>query len=128
LSQTPYLAKTIKAQNEPRLSAVRRAPAGLPRAVLSGGRYDGLMKKLGKDACAVGFALYLDDLKRLPRDRADLDADTLVLAEDDDVAGLLACVRALTEQGERVRVERTKPEHLRFGRVVRYCEGRLDEC
>ena len=102
--------------------------AGLPRAVLSGGRYDGLMKKLGKDACAVGFALYLDDLKRLPRDRADLDADTLVLAEDDDVAGLLACVRALTEQGERVRVERTKPEHLRFGRVVRYCEGRLDEC
>jgi len=30
---------------------------GVPKAVLSGGRYDGLMKKLGRDVGAVGFAL-----------------------------------------------------------------------
>lgn len=36
-----------------------------PRAVLSGGRYDKLMRRLKKDADAIGFAVYLD---RLPEE------------------------------------------------------------
>ena len=40
---------------------------GVYRAVLSGGRYDGLVKQLGKQAEAIGFAVYLDRLPR--RDR-----------------------------------------------------------
>lgn len=36
---------------------------GLPRAVLKGGRYDGLARRFSKDARAVGFALYLDELQ-----------------------------------------------------------------
>ena len=39
---------------------------GLSRQVLSGGCYNSLMAKLGKDAEAIGFALYLDDLDYLP--------------------------------------------------------------
>ena len=39
--------------------------AGSPRALLSGGRYDKLMRRLGKQAAAVGFAVYLD---RLPEE------------------------------------------------------------
>ena len=35
----------------------------IPSAILSGGRYDGLVKKLGKQAGAVGFAVYLDLLE-----------------------------------------------------------------
>ncbi|MDR0951880.1 MAG: ATP phosphoribosyltransferase regulatory subunit [Oscillospiraceae bacterium] len=35
----------------------------IPRAVLSGGRYDKLMEKLGKKAQAIGFAVYVNELE-----------------------------------------------------------------
>ncbi len=38
---------------------------GLPRAVLTGGRYDGLMRRFGDGRQAVGFALYENELERL---------------------------------------------------------------
>ncbi len=40
---------------------------GLPFRVLTGGQYDGLLKKLGKQGGAIGFALYLDTLEQLFR-------------------------------------------------------------
>ena len=102
---------------------------GVPKAVLSGGRYDGLMKKLGRETSAAGFALYLEDLDRLPRNRAACDVDVLVLAAPDaDAAGLLAAVKNLTGQGLRVKVEAEKPEKLRFAKCCRYAEGGLVEC
>ena len=39
--------------------------AGLPRAVLKGGRYDPLAAQFRKGARAIGFALYLDELDRM---------------------------------------------------------------
>ncbi|MDD4851062.1 MAG: ATP phosphoribosyltransferase [Gemmiger sp.] len=39
--------------------------AGIPRAVLKGGRYDFLVQKFTPGAAAIGFALYLDELDRL---------------------------------------------------------------
>ena len=36
---------------------------GVPQAVLSGGRYDPLMKRIGKKGGAIGFAVYLDLLE-----------------------------------------------------------------
>ena len=38
---------------------------GLPGIVLSGGRYDPLMRRMGKPQGAIGFAVYLDQLDRL---------------------------------------------------------------
>ena len=38
---------------------------GVPERVISGGQYDGLMKKLGRKSKAVGFAVYLDTVERL---------------------------------------------------------------
>ncbi len=38
---------------------------GIPQSVLSGGRYDSLLEKLGKSGGAIGFAVYLDGLDRL---------------------------------------------------------------
>ena len=44
--------------------------AGVPRAVLKGGRYDYLMQRFTPGANAIGFAIYLDELERLnPRFR-----------------------------------------------------------
>lgn len=39
--------------------------AGIPRAVLKGGRYDPLAEQFRSGAKAIGFALYLDELERL---------------------------------------------------------------
>ena len=44
---------------------------GVPDAVLSGGRYDGIAKRMGKDCGAIGFAVYLDVLERF------LDSNTV---------------------------------------------------
>ena len=38
---------------------------GLPESVLTGGRYDKLMRKMGRASGAIGFAVYLDRLERL---------------------------------------------------------------
>ena len=39
--------------------------AGIPRAVLKGGRYDYLMQRFTPGTNAIGFAMYLDELERL---------------------------------------------------------------
>ncbi len=39
--------------------------SGIAVPVISGGQYDGLMKKLGRKSHAVGFAVYLDELERM---------------------------------------------------------------
>ncbi|MCF0137989.1 MAG: ATP phosphoribosyltransferase [Oscillospiraceae bacterium] len=45
---------------------------GIPTGVLSGGQYDKLMKKIGRKASAIGFAVYLDALERM-EEREDSD-------------------------------------------------------
>ncbi|MBQ2928436.1 MAG: ATP phosphoribosyltransferase [Oscillospiraceae bacterium] len=37
---------------------------GIPDSILSGGRYDNLMKKMGRRSGAIGFAVYVDRLER----------------------------------------------------------------
>ena len=55
---------------------------GIPRSVLSGGRYDNLISKMGKNGGACGFALYLD-LIDLYRDSDEhFDADIVILYEN----------------------------------------------
>ena len=39
---------------------------GIPTAVLIGGQYDNLLKKMGKTSRGIGFAVYLDGIDRLP--------------------------------------------------------------
>lgn len=46
---------------------------GVESRVLSGGRYDGLMKKMGRNAGAIGFAVYLDALERLDEKQSSSD-------------------------------------------------------
>ncbi|MBP1588075.1 MAG: ATP phosphoribosyltransferase regulatory subunit [Clostridia bacterium] len=38
---------------------------GIPECVLTGGRYDGLMERLGKQSKAIGFAVNIDSLERI---------------------------------------------------------------
>lgn len=45
--------------------------SAVPESVISGGQYDRLMAKMGRKSKAVGFAVYLDALERLPEKRGD---------------------------------------------------------
>ncbi len=103
--------------------------AGLPRPVLSGGRYDSMMYNLGHNLGAIGFALYLDELERLPLPSREYDVDIWFEATQAEAAGILAAVRKLTEQGESVRVADSLPLGLRARRHLRYTDKEgLQEC
>ena len=53
--------------------------AGVPFPVLSGGRYDSLLARMGKSGRAIGFAIYWDRLERSEREPESFDADALLL-------------------------------------------------
>ena len=96
---------------------------GVSAGILSGGRYDRLVAKLGRATGAVGFAVYLDLLEeRTPARTAD-DCDVFLLyGEGDAPAAVLAAAEALRRDGARVRCGRTLPEALRAGRILRLSE------
>ena len=52
--------------------------AGLPRAVLKGGRYDPLTEQFRPGAKAIGFALYLDELDRLTDQPAEPEGKVML--------------------------------------------------
>lgn len=55
---------------------------GISDKVLSGGRYDNLLKRMKKDAGAIGFAFYLDTLEQLVDTSADNTVDVLVVYDE----------------------------------------------
>jgi ATP phosphoribosyltransferase regulatory subunit len=70
--------------------------AGLPSAVLRGGRYDDIGRAFGRARPAVGFSIYLRELARLFPD----DAPRAILApagEDRELLGLIERLRASGE-------------------------------
>ncbi|MCL2046201.1 MAG: ATP phosphoribosyltransferase [Oscillospiraceae bacterium] len=55
---------------------------GIPKKVLSGGRYDELLRRFGKQAGAVGFAVYLDLLEQQYIQYGKADADMPTVSND----------------------------------------------
>lgn len=87
---------------------------GIPESVLSGGQYDKLMKKMGKKARAIGFAVYLDLLEQTGT-KKQYDVDTLVLYSDkSDIIKLSQFVREQIRQGKSVSAQREIPQKLRY--------------
>jgi ATP phosphoribosyltransferase regulatory subunit len=52
---------------------------GMPRNVLSGGRYGNLLSKMGKNMSACGFALYLDLIELYGSAGEHFDADIVIV-------------------------------------------------
>lgn len=98
---------------------------GIPTSVLTGGRYDKLMKKMGKESGAIGFAVYLDLLGELDGSTPEYDADVLVLYGDKtDVKELLTLTGRLTSEGKSVMVKREIPERLKYRETIDMREGK----
>lgn len=86
----------------------------IPTSVLRGGQYDKLMEKMGKNARAIGFAVYLDLLDRLEKE-SEYDVDVLLLVQRDTSADrIMEETARLTAQGLTVSVQTTIPEKLRY--------------
>ena len=93
---------------------------GVPEAVLSGGRYDKLMTRMHKKGGALGFAVYLDGLEYLNREKREYDVDVLFLYTlEDDLTEMFRVVSRLTAEGKTVLVEKRVPDSIRYRKVVR---------
>lgn len=102
--------------------------AGIPSSILSGGQYDKLMEKMGKDAGGVGFAVYLDQLELLDRTQRPYDIDAVVLYDKaSDLPALFAAVASLRKNGESLLTVQRVPQRLRYRRLLRFADGNLEE-
>ena len=94
---------------------------GVPASVLSGGQYDKLPRKMGRNAKAIGFAVYLDRLEN--REEEPFDVDTLIL--HDGTADPLVLTAAAEEAAEKgsVLVTRELPETRSWKHLRRFEKG-----
>ncbi len=88
---------------------------GVPSSILSGGRYDNLLHKLGKNSGAIGFAVYLDLLERYESQQKEYDTDILLLYEENtDTAALMKAVEMLTDNGQSVMVQKQNNQTVKY--------------
>ena len=101
---------------------------GVPAGVLSGGQYDRLMRKMGRNASAIGFAVYLDLLERLKPVESEFDVDTVLLYDtESDPAALVKAMRELGGMMGGVLAAKSVPEGLRYQKAVRLTAKGLEE-
>lgn len=92
---------------------------GVPSGILSGGRYDNLLHKMGKDADAIGFAVYLDLLERFETTEKEYDVDTLLIYEDGvDTAALAKAAQMLTDNGQSVLVQKKNTGNVKYKQLL----------
>ena len=93
---------------------------GIPESVLSGGRYDNLLQRMGKDGAAIGFALYMDALERLEAAESLPDTDILfIYPENAPAAEIAKAVRELTCRG-RVYAATKQPPQMTYRELVEW--------
>ncbi|MBO4363002.1 MAG: ATP phosphoribosyltransferase regulatory subunit [Clostridia bacterium] len=97
---------------------------GVPERVLSGGQYDRLVRRFLPDGQAIGFAVYVDALERLPRVRNEFDGDVLlVYPEGVPQKTVLQTVIGMNAKGLTVKAapavesERLKARYRRTGYI-----------
>ena len=73
---------------------------GASAGVLSGGRYDHLVNRMGKSGGAIGFAVYLSALELMLYEKPVYDVDTLLVYDPgDDPAAVAEAMKRLTAAG-----------------------------
>lgn len=83
--------------------------AGIAESVLSGGRYDNLMRRMGKKSGAIGFAVYLNQLENLEAKTDRYDADVLITySESSDMKKIIEAAGSCIAAGKSVRVQKNR--------------------
>ena len=97
---------------------------GIPSAVLSGGQYDSMMKKLKRQAGAIGFAVYLDILEQYTPGGTEYDVDTLLVYDEGcSIAEIEAKAKELTGCGESILLQRQIPSGIRCRQIITMKKG-----
>lgn len=97
---------------------------GIPSAVLSGGQYDSMMKKLKRQAGAIGFAVYLDILEQYAPGGTEYDVDTLLVYDEGcSIAEIEAKAKELTGCGESILLQRQIPPGIRCRQIITMKKG-----
>lgn len=99
---------------------------GLPEKILSGGRYDLLMRRIGKEKGAIGFGITVDPLERLVENHREYDFDIAVLySPDSDIKGLKAAADKLCAERKRVAVVTVLDKKAKYRNVMKFEDGEL---
>ena len=86
----------------------------LGSCILAGGQYDQAAARLGKKAEAIGFALYLNEVNRIVKEKEEYEIDALVLYRcGEPIVSVAKAVRGLQEEGLSVRAEKARPKNVR---------------
>lgn len=101
----------------------------IPHAILSGGRYDPLLGRMGKrDLQAIGFAVYFDEVERSLKAPAAAGYDAVVLYDEStELTALHAMVEKLVEKGQRVCAAKSLPPHAGAAKIYLAAAGALWE-
>ena len=92
---------------------------GIFESVLSGGEYQMLLRRMGKSGSGVGFALYLDLLEGLSRERTEYDVDVLlVYREGTDPTLILKRKEELISLGKSVSTQGALTDKIRAREVI----------
>ncbi len=96
---------------------------GISTWILSGGQYDNLMKKMKKNAKAIGFALYLDLLERLEENNEEFDFDAVILYDESCALGdVKGVVGQFTSQGKRVIALKEISTKIKYKQLLKLTE------
>ncbi len=91
---------------------------GIAEAVLKGGEYGRLMKKMGRAGSGLGFALYTDLLERLDSEKS-YAADVLLVCGDAEPDKIVKAVADIRASGKTVLVQKGDSGAQRCSEIVR---------
>ncbi len=98
---------------------------GVAESVLSGGRYDKLLSRMGRKSGAIGFAVYLDLLEGFGEDKPAADVDVLVLYDDGvTTEKVVEKVEELLKEGKTVRAQK-QTAGVRFEELIDLTGGKI---
>lgn len=98
--------------------------AGVGEGVLSGGRYDKLLSRMGRKSGGIGFAVYLDLLEGFGAQKRGVDVDVLVLYDEKTPkTALIDVVNEQVRLGNSVSAQKNVGK-LRYGKLVDLSGGK----
>lgn len=99
----------------------------IPNVILSGGRYDNIVHKFGKDADAVGFAFAIDLLEKLEENEKEFDVDVLLIYDKDvDPVALMQAAEVFRNNGQTVLTASCDHKQVRYRQLIYMKEGGLE--
>ncbi len=96
----------------------------LPKSILAGGRYDNLLRGMGKSGGAIGFAVYCDMLERIDTTNKSYDCDVLLTYEEGaSYCDIMKIADYLKAEGKSVNIQKNNTGALRYKETLCVLKG-----